>query len=153
MRVDPSAGTRPITATAARAATTPPGVSGGARPAPTRAPGPPSQVDRLFAVVNSVSQELRGAMDGAEAARMSGPVGVDPAQVQRTLAEAKENLQSLMKAGGQAGRSAESFLRDLEDALSGSEASNAHLQQVVARQQDELAARFGFSGHLLNTWV
>jgi hypothetical protein len=58
-----------------------------------------------------------------------------------------------MKAGGQAGKSAESFLRDLEEALSGSEASNAHLQQLVARQQDKLAAKFGFSGHLLNTWA
>lgn len=153
MRIDFSAGTQSIQSTAARAATTPPGVSAGARPAPVSTPGPSSRVDVLFGVVNAIAQELRGTIDGAEARRIAGPVGVDPARLRETVDKATAELQRLADEGGRAGESAAALLRDLKTAVTSGPASNAHLQQRIAEQQNLLAQRFGFSGHLLNTWA
>ena len=144
-----SVGGGSVHAAAMRAATTPPGVSGAIRPTETAGGRSTVDVDAVFRVVHALSQELRGTLDGAEAARMAGPVGLDPALIQGTIREAKQNHAALLEKGSRAAESLKGFLADLETALSGSEASNAHLQGVIADHQQRLAERFGFTGHLL----
>ena len=145
------AGTGSIQGAALRAATSPPGVQGPSRAAETAGGRSTVDVDQVFRVVHQLGQRLRGTLDGAEAERMTGPVGVDPGLLKGAIADAKENLGSLMERGSHAAESVKALLRDLEGALNGSEASNAHLQGVVAAHQRQLAERYGFSGHLLNT--
>ncbi len=145
-----SAGSGSVQAAAMRAATTPPGVGGALKPVETAGGRSTVDVDTVFRVVHALGQELRGTLDGAEAARMSGPVGVDPKLIQRTIAAAKENHSALMEKGSHAADSLKGLLRDLEGALSGSEASNAHLKQIIDQHQRVLAERYGFTGHLLD---
>jgi hypothetical protein len=55
-----------------------------------------------------------------------------------------------MEKGSHAADSLKGLLRDLEGALSGSEASNAHLKEIIDQHQRVLAERYGFTGHLLD---
>ncbi len=149
--INPSAGTQTIQSSAVQQRTQ---ATIGAAPssAPTTARSrAQTNVDKLFQLTASLSQQLGSQMDGAEANRVQGGEGMDAGQVTQSLVEIKEKVDALRARAPTLTRFTDSLSSELEQAVKSGRGSNERIAEIVQQAQSAMAKRYGYVGHILNT--
>jgi phage shock protein A len=110
-----------------------------------------TNVDKLFQLTAGLSAELSGTIDGAEATRVQGGEGVESTQVVQSLSEIKEKVDAMRARAPTLSRFTDKLAAELDQAVKTGRGSNARIAEVVQQAQKEMAERYGYVGHILNT--